>query len=73
MAEFNLSKIMRLLEKANDQKVNVSFSDGELSVQFQKGKQIDKSLLEELRTNKPFLIHYFKNFAGKEKTNSTNW
>ncbi|MBE7174330.1 MAG: amino acid adenylation domain-containing protein [Williamsia sp.] len=41
----------------------MSFSDEELSIHVKKGKQIDKQLLSELRTNKPYLIHYFKTFT----------
>ncbi|MEO6219284.1 MAG: condensation domain-containing protein, partial [Ginsengibacter sp.] len=66
MSVFNLRKIIQLLEKANDHGVSVSFVEDELSVHVQKGKQIDKLLLDELRINKPFLIHYFKNFANKK-------
>ncbi len=64
MSGFSLTNIIRLLERANDQEVTVSFSDDELSVHVQKGKHIDTSLLKELKTNKPFLIHYFKNFSN---------
>ncbi|MEO7768780.1 MAG: condensation domain-containing protein, partial [Ferruginibacter sp.] len=68
MSVFSLAKIIQLLEKANEQEVNVSFSENELSVHVQKGKKIDKALLEELRDNKPSLIHYFQNFANKKHT-----
>ena len=49
MSVFSLSKIIRLLEKANDHGVNISFLGDELSVHVQKGKEIDKSLLDELK------------------------
>jgi len=58
---------MCLLEKANDHEVNVSFSEGALSVQVKKGSKIDQSFLEELKANKPLLIHYFKNYAYQKK------
>lgn len=63
MLGFSLAEIVRLVEKANDFDVTISFSEDELSIHVQKGKKIDASLLNELRTNKPYLIHYFKNFA----------
>ncbi len=70
MSVFSLSNIIQLIEKANDHEVGISFSGDELSVHVQKGKQIDKALLDELKSNKPLLIHYFKNFANREKKNN---
>lgn len=67
MLGFSLPEIVRLVEKANDCDVTISFSDDELSIHVPKGKQIDRSLLNELRTNKPYLVHYFKNFAQNGK------
>ena len=67
MSEFSLAKVLRLLEKAKGYGVSVSFAENELSIHVEKGKQIDRVLLEELKENKPFLIQYFKNFAAKEK------
>ncbi len=67
MSVFSLSNIIQLLEKAGENGVSVSYSGEELSVHIQKGKQIDSSLLEELKSNKPFLINYFKNFANKRQ------
>ena len=67
MSDFNLDKVIRLLENANEQGINVSFADDELSVRFQKGNKIDKVFLDELKLNKPFLIHYFKTHAAKGK------
>src|SRR5215203_50525 len=70
MSAFNLSKILKLLEKANDQGINISFAKDELSLHIQKGKQVDRSLLEELKDNKPFLTHYFKNFVTSGRSGS---
>src|SRR5688572_12744297 len=72
MAAFSLPKIITLLQKANEQHVNISYAGDVLSVQVQKGKQIDKTLLEELRDNKPFLIHYFKNFGNANNGSGTS-
>lgn len=65
MSAFSLGKILKLLEKANDQGVNISYSQGGLSVHVEKGKAIGKELLEDLKANKPDLVHYFQNFASK--------
>ena len=67
MSEFSLAKVLKLLEKANSQGISISFSEGELSVHVEKGKKIEKTFLEELRDNKPFLIQYFKTHAAREK------
>ena len=67
MVAFSLADVLKLLEKANDQGITVSYSQGELSVHIQKGKQIDRALLEELKENKPHLIHYFRKFATDVK------
>ena len=61
MSVFSLGKTIKLLEKAQDQGVNVSFTDNELSVHVEKGKVIDPVLLQELKSNKPSLIYYFTN------------
>src|SRR5436190_16013044 len=65
MSEFNLNKIIQLLESAHDQGIHVSLTDDELAVRFQKGRRIEKKILDELKLNKPFLIHYFKTHANK--------
>lgn len=65
MSEFNLDSIIQLLEHANQQGINVSLAGEELSVKFQKGSAINKDLLEELKLNKPHLLHYFNNYAAK--------
>jgi amino acid adenylation domain-containing protein/non-ribosomal peptide synthase protein (TIGR01720 family) len=67
MSEFNIDQILGLLAKANEQGINVSFVNEELSVRFQKGSAIDKVLLEELKLNKPFLIQYFKTYAANNQ------
>src|SRR5215203_2380105 len=64
MSVFSLSNILKLLEKANDTGVSISFADNEISVHVQKGTQIDRDLLNELKDNKPSLIYYFQNFAS---------
>ena len=61
MSVFSLGKTIKLLEKAQDQGVNVSFTDNEVSVHVEKGKVIDPVLLQELKSNKPSLIYYFTN------------
>src|SRR5688572_28174174 len=71
MSAFSLSNILKLLEKANDQGISVSFTEGELSVHVEKGKQIDRDLLNELKDNKPFLIHYFENFVSNGSNTSS--
>ncbi|MGZ5134514.1 MAG: condensation domain-containing protein, partial [Flavitalea sp.] len=67
MLVFSLVEVLKLLEKANNQGINLSFSQDELSVHIQKGKQIDSTLLEELKQNKSHLIHYFRKFAADAK------
>src|SRR5215204_760223 len=64
MSVFSLSNILKLLEKANDTGVSISFAYNEISVHVQKGTQIDRDLLNELKDNKPSLIYYFQNFAS---------
>ena len=64
MSGFSLSNILKLLEKANEKGVSISFADDELSVHVQKGTQIDRELLNELKDNKPSLIYYFQQFAS---------
>jgi hypothetical protein len=65
MSEFNLDKVLALLENANEQGIDVSFANDELSLRFQKGGKIDKVILDELKLNKPSLIHYFKTHTTK--------
>ena len=67
MSEFNLDKIIRLLDNASEQGINVAFADDELSVRFKKGHQLDKGILEELKLNKPYLIHYFQTHGSNGK------
>ena len=65
MSEFNLDKVIRLLDNANEQGINVSFADDGLSVRYKKGQKIESGILDELKLNKPFLIHYFQTYANK--------
>jgi amino acid adenylation domain-containing protein len=67
MSNFNLADTLKLLQNANEHGVNLSFSDGELSIHVEKGKVIDRQLLEELKAGKSYLIQYFENFANKAK------
>jgi amino acid adenylation domain-containing protein len=67
MSVFSLGKTIKLLEKAHDQGVSISFTDNELSVHVEKGKAIDPLLLHELKSNKPSLIYYFTNHITKEQ------
>ena len=60
MSAFSLSNIITLLEKANGHGVNITFVEDELSLQVEKGKQVDRSLLEE------FLKSYELLVAGKD-------
>ena len=64
MSEFDLDKVLKLLHHANQQGINIAFENEELSVRFQKGKNIEKKFLDELKSNKPFLVHYFKTHAS---------
>ena len=68
MSEFDLDKILKLLDHANQQGINLAFENEELSVRFQKGKNIDKKFMEELKLNKLFLVHYFKTYASNGST-----
>ncbi|HVI44818.1 MAG TPA: non-ribosomal peptide synthase/polyketide synthase [Chitinophaga sp.] len=60
MTGFNLIDIVNLLEKANDKGIHISFDDNELIVQARKEKVIDTTFLAELKSNKEYLIEYFK-------------
>ncbi|PSL45611.1 non-ribosomal peptide synthase protein (TIGR01720 family)/amino acid adenylation domain-containing protein [Chitinophaga niastensis] len=60
MTGFNLIDIVDLLEKANDIGIQISFDDNELIVQTHKENIIDASFLNELKSNKEYLIEYFK-------------
>ncbi|MBW8683315.1 non-ribosomal peptide synthetase [Chitinophaga rhizophila] len=65
MSEFNLARVVRLLEKANDTGIRISFKEDNIIVEVQKGKMADISILNELKANKPLLINYFRNYAAR--------
>ena len=65
MSEFNLARVVRLLEKANDTGIRISFKEENLVVEVQKGKMADIGILNELKANKPLLINYFRNYSAR--------
>ena len=56
MSVYNLGKTIKLLEKAHDQGVLISFENNELAVHVEKGKVIDPDLLSDLKSNKQALF-----------------
>ena len=66
MTTFSLISIVKLLERANDAGIIVSFSNDELALSIRKGKPVNQEILEELRQHKPFLIQYFRQHKVKE-------
>lgn len=65
MSEFNLARVVRLIEKANDTGIRISFKEENIVVEVQKGKMADIGILNELKANKPLLINYFKNYSAR--------
>ena len=66
MSVYNLGKTIKLLEKAHDQGVLISFENNELAVHVEKGKVIDPDLLSDLKSNKQALVFYFTNQAANQ-------
>jgi hypothetical protein len=66
MSAFNLSQIIRLIAKANESGISLTFSDNELSVNFKKGETVNQLILAELKANKENLITYFKNYSTQQ-------
>ncbi|MBC9929146.1 non-ribosomal peptide synthetase [Chitinophaga qingshengii] len=68
MPGFNLVDIIDLLEKANDNGVNVSFDNDKLIVKTDKKKTVNNSLLAELKANKDNLVEYFQKYTQHKTT-----
>jgi hypothetical protein len=66
MSAFNLSEIIRLIAKANESGISLTFSENELSVNFKKGETVNQLILAELKANKENLITYFKNYSTQQ-------
>ncbi|WP_157752968.1 condensation domain-containing protein [Chitinophaga sp. MD30] len=68
MTTLSLISIVKLLERANDAGIIVSFSNDELALSVRKGMHINQQILEELRQHKPSLIQYFQQHKVKENS-----
>src|SRR5580692_6144111 len=66
MSGINLVDVMQLLEKAEMEGYQVSFSNDELVVKANSKGKSNQAVLEELRTNKQHLVQHFRNHHQKK-------
>lgn len=69
MYSTDVIKIFDLLTRSNKNGLKISMDKEELSIKFSRGKKIDADLLQEIKSNKANLIHYFKNETNDPTSN----